>query len=128
VGPALRARPWLPCTALYQAQQVIQLGRRSPRSDEIVARRVEFLTGYQDAAYAAAATPRFVERVRAAEAPLGAGSPAWPRRWRATSSSCMAIQGRVRGGAAAHRSRLHARASTPMFEGDYRIGATWRRR
>ena len=38
--------------------------------DDIVARRVEFLTGYQNAAYAQQYS-RFVERVRAAEAPLG---------------------------------------------------------
>ncbi|RIK84923.1 MAG: pyruvate ferredoxin oxidoreductase [Hyphomicrobiales bacterium] len=37
---------------------------------EIVARRVEFLTGYQDAAYAARYAA-FVEKVRLAEAPLG---------------------------------------------------------
>jgi indolepyruvate ferredoxin oxidoreductase len=37
--------------------------------DELVARRVEFLTAYQDAAYAQQYSA-FVQRVRAAEAPL----------------------------------------------------------
>ena len=55
--------------ALFAAQQVIQIVRK-PSVDELVARRVEFLTGYQDAAYAAA-YKTFVERVRAAESPLG---------------------------------------------------------
>ena len=55
--------------------------------DELVARRVEFLTGYQDAAYAARYR-RLVERVRAAEAGAGPGASSSPRRSRATTSSC----------------------------------------
>ncbi len=51
------------------AAQVIQLIRR-PSLDELLARRVDFLTGYQNAAYAADYRA-FVEKVRAAEAPLG---------------------------------------------------------
>jgi indolepyruvate ferredoxin oxidoreductase len=50
-------------------EQVIQFKKRESL-DDLVARRVEFLTGYQNAAYAAE-YQRFVERVRAAEAPLG---------------------------------------------------------
>jgi indolepyruvate ferredoxin oxidoreductase len=49
--------------------QVIELHRRES-VDSMVARRLEFLTAYQDAAYARRYTD-FVERVRAAEAPLG---------------------------------------------------------
>jgi indolepyruvate ferredoxin oxidoreductase len=56
-------------TALFQAQQVIQFVRK-PAVDELVARRVEFLTGYQDTAYAAR-YKAFVDKVRAAEKPLG---------------------------------------------------------
>ena len=52
-----------------QASQVIQFAKK-PALDETVARRVDFLTGYQDAAYAAA-YKAFVDRVRAAETPLG---------------------------------------------------------
>jgi indolepyruvate ferredoxin oxidoreductase len=54
--------------SLYQAQAVIQLVKK-PSVDEIVARRVEFLTAYQDAAYAQQ-YQAFVEKVRAAEKPL----------------------------------------------------------
>jgi indolepyruvate ferredoxin oxidoreductase len=54
--------------ALYRSAQVIEFVKR-PTLEEIVARRADFLTGYQDAAYAARYR-EFVERVRAAEAPL----------------------------------------------------------
>ncbi|WP_137921089.1 indolepyruvate ferredoxin oxidoreductase family protein [Hydrogenophaga sp. 2FB] len=50
-------------------EQVIQFKKRDSL-DELIARRVEFLTGYQNAAYAAQYRT-FVERVRAAEQPLG---------------------------------------------------------
>ncbi|NUP86371.1 MAG: indolepyruvate ferredoxin oxidoreductase family protein [Burkholderiaceae bacterium] len=43
---------------------------RQPALDELVARRAEFLTGYQDAAYAARYAA-FVEKVRAAESAIG---------------------------------------------------------
>ncbi len=54
--------------ALFAARQVIQFVKK-PSVDEVVARRVEFLTGYQDAGYAAR-YKAFVDKVRAAEAPL----------------------------------------------------------
>ena len=54
--------------ALFKAAAVIEFVKK-PSLDEMVARRVEFLTGYQDAAYAAQ-YKAFVEKVRAAEAPL----------------------------------------------------------
>jgi indolepyruvate ferredoxin oxidoreductase len=54
--------------ALYRTGQVIEFVRR-PSLDDLVARRVEFLTGYQNAAYAAA-YKAFVDKVRAAESPL----------------------------------------------------------
>ncbi len=54
--------------ALFKARQVIQFVKK-PSVDEMVATQVEFLTGYQDAAYAARYRA-FVEKVRAAEAPL----------------------------------------------------------
>lgn len=54
--------------ALLKPAQVIEFVRR-PSLDEVINRRVEFLTGYQDAAYAAQYRS-FVEKVRAAEAPL----------------------------------------------------------
>ena len=55
--------------ALFQARQVIQFVKK-PSLDEMVATRVDFLTGYQDAVYAAR-YQAFVEKVRATEAPLG---------------------------------------------------------
>jgi indolepyruvate ferredoxin oxidoreductase len=57
--------------ALFAARQVIEFVKK-PSVDEMVAKRVEFLTGYQDAAYAQT-YKAFVDQVRAAEAPLGAG-------------------------------------------------------
>ena len=54
--------------SLFAAQQVIQIVRR-PSLDELIARRAEFLAGYQDAAYADTYRA-FVARVREAEAPL----------------------------------------------------------
>ncbi|MBN8488165.1 MAG: indolepyruvate ferredoxin oxidoreductase family protein [Burkholderiales bacterium] len=55
--------------ALYAAEQVIQIVKR-PSLDELLQRRVEFLTGYQDSAYAQRYRA-FVEQVRQREAALG---------------------------------------------------------
>jgi indolepyruvate ferredoxin oxidoreductase len=56
--------------AQFKAAQVIEFVRK-PSLDEVIAKRVDFLTGYQNAAYAAE-YKAFVEKVRAAEAKLGA--------------------------------------------------------
>ena len=58
--------------ALFKAAQVIEFVKK-PSIDELLKKRVEFLTGYQDAAYAAT-YQAFVEKVRAAEAALGKGT------------------------------------------------------
>ena len=58
--------------ALYQAAQVIQFVKK-PGLAEMVDRRVEFLTGYQNAAYAAE-YKAFVDKVQAAEGALGQGT------------------------------------------------------
>jgi indolepyruvate ferredoxin oxidoreductase len=58
--------------ALFAAQQVISIVKK-PSIDELVARRVDFLTGYQDAAYAQA-YKAFVDQVRKAESGLGQGT------------------------------------------------------
>jgi indolepyruvate ferredoxin oxidoreductase len=55
--------------SLLAPEQVIELKKRETL-ESLVARRVEFLTAYQNAAYAAQYSA-FVEKVRAAEAPLG---------------------------------------------------------
>ena len=55
--------------SLYAAQAVIQLVKRQSL-DEMLAQRVQFLTGYQNAAYAEQYRA-FVEKVRQAETPVG---------------------------------------------------------
>ncbi|MBI5717927.1 MAG: indolepyruvate ferredoxin oxidoreductase family protein [Burkholderiales bacterium] len=62
--------------ALFRAQQVIQVVKR-PSLVETVRTRVEFLTGYQDAAYAAEYAA-FVDKVKAAELALAAPGNALP--------------------------------------------------
>jgi len=54
--------------------EVVSISQALSRNlEELIARRVEFLTAYQDAAYAARYTT-LLERVRAAESKLGAGT------------------------------------------------------
>jgi len=55
--------------ALLKPAQVIEFVKKTANLDDMVAKRVEFLTGYQNAAYAQQ-YKAFVEKVRAAEAPL----------------------------------------------------------
>jgi indolepyruvate ferredoxin oxidoreductase len=55
--------------AMFKAQAVIQFVKK-PSLDESLNKRIEFLTGYQDAAYASQ-YKAFVDKVRAAETPLG---------------------------------------------------------
>ena len=55
--------------AMFKAQQVIQFVKKTGLA-EMVSKRVEFLTGYQDAAYAAR-YKTLVDKVQAAELPLG---------------------------------------------------------
>jgi indolepyruvate ferredoxin oxidoreductase len=57
--------------SLFRAAQVIEFVKK-PSLDEIVAKRVEFLSGYQDAAYAAT-YKAFVDKVRTAESGIGQG-------------------------------------------------------
>ena len=56
--------------ALLKPAQVIEFVRKSTNLDDMTAKRVEFLTGYQNASYAAD-YKAFVEKVRAVESPLG---------------------------------------------------------
>jgi indolepyruvate ferredoxin oxidoreductase len=55
--------------SLLKPGQVIEFIRKTVNLDELIAQRVEFLTGYQNAAYAQQYRA-FVEKVRAAEAAL----------------------------------------------------------
>jgi indolepyruvate ferredoxin oxidoreductase len=63
------AHDWASVEKLLTPAQVLQFKKRETL-DDIVKRRVEFLTDYQDAAYAAT-YQAFVHKVRDAEAPLG---------------------------------------------------------
>ena len=56
--------------SLLKPAQVIEFVKRGGNVDDMLAKRVEFLTGYQDAAYAGT-YKAFVDKVRSAEAPLG---------------------------------------------------------
>jgi indolepyruvate ferredoxin oxidoreductase len=58
--------------ALFAARQVIEFVKK-PSIDEVIARRVEFLSGYQDAAYAGQ-FKSLVDQVRTQELALGAGT------------------------------------------------------
>jgi indolepyruvate ferredoxin oxidoreductase len=55
--------------SLLKPAQVIEFIKKSTNIDDMIAQRVEFLTGYQNAAYAAQYKD-FVEKVRVAELPL----------------------------------------------------------
>jgi len=55
--------------SLTQTAQVIEFVRKTANLDDMVAKRVDFLTGYQNAGYAAQ-YKAYVEKVRAAESPL----------------------------------------------------------
>ncbi len=104
-------------TALFKAQQVIQFVRK-PSLDELLKTRVAFLTGYQDAAYAQRYAD-FVEKVRAAEAPLGGGTPLAESVARYLFK-LMAYKDEY------EVARLHTEAAfkakiDAMFEGDYKL-------
>jgi indolepyruvate ferredoxin oxidoreductase len=102
--------------ALYAAQAVIQLVKRQS-VDEIVAKRVDFLTGYQNAAYAAE-YKTFVDKVRAAESLLG--STKFTEAVARYLFKLMAYKDEY------EVARLHTQLGfdqkiAGMFEGDYRI-------
>jgi indolepyruvate ferredoxin oxidoreductase len=102
--------------ALYQAAQVIEIVRR-PSLDEIVARRVEFLTGYQDAAYAAQ-YKAFVDKVRAAEAPLASTKLAEAVARYLFKLMAYKDEYEV---ARLHTDKAFTDKIASMFEGDFRI-------
>ncbi|HEY0887925.1 MAG TPA: indolepyruvate ferredoxin oxidoreductase family protein [Ramlibacter sp.] len=101
---------------LIMPAQVVELRKRETL-ESVVARRVEFLTAYQNAAYAGAYRD-FIEKVRAAEAPLGrtALSEAVARNL----FKLMAYKDEY------EVARLHAETGfrdriADMFEGDYQV-------
>lgn len=103
--------------ALYQASQVIQFVKK-PSLDEMLDKRVEFLTAYQNAAYAQQYRD-FVAKVRAAEEPLAKGT----RLSQAVARylfKLMAYKDEY------EVARLHTDAAfthkiSEMFEGDYKV-------
>jgi len=66
------AHDYAAVSALFKTAQVIEFVKK-PSLDEMIVKRVEFLTGYQDADYAAQYRS-YVAKVRAAEADASAGS------------------------------------------------------
>jgi indolepyruvate ferredoxin oxidoreductase len=103
--------------ALFAARQVIEIVKK-PSVDELVKRRVEFLTGYQDAAYAERYR-QAVERVRAAEAALGKGM-ALSEAVARYLFKLMAIKDEYEV-ARLHTDPAFARKIESMFEGDFKL-------
>ncbi|UDF36817.1 UNVERIFIED_ORG: indolepyruvate ferredoxin oxidoreductase family protein [Shinella sp. XGS7] len=102
--------------SLFAAQQVINIVKR-PGVDELLAKRVEFLTDYQNADYATQYRA-FVEKVRAAEAPLGS-----TRLTEAVARylfKLMAYKDEYEV-ARLHTDRKFADKIAAQFEGDYKI-------
>ncbi len=102
--------------ALFKAAQVIEFVKK-PSLDEMLAKRVDFLTGYQDAAYAAS-YKGFVDKVRAAEAPLSSTklSEAVARYL----FKLMAYKDEYEV-ARLHTDRAFTDKIASMFEGDYKL-------
>jgi len=104
--------------ALFAAQQVMQIVRK-PGLDEQVARRVAFLTDYQDAAYAAR-YKAFVEQVRAAENATGASSTALTEAVSRYLFKLMAYKDEYEV-ARLHTDTAFAQQIAAMFEGEIRL-------
>jgi len=104
--------------ALFKTAQVIQFVKK-PGVDEVIAKRLEFLTAYQDAAYAEQYRG-FVEKVRAAEAAL---SPASTRLTEAVARylfKLMAYKDEYEV-ARLHTDRAFLDKIAAQFEGDYKL-------
>ena len=80
---------------------------------EIVAKRVELLTAYQDAAYAERYRA-FVDKVRGGREGQGAGSPRARRGGRQVALQADGLQGRVRGRPPLQRRRVPEEARKPV--------------
>ncbi|WP_137891765.1 indolepyruvate ferredoxin oxidoreductase family protein [Ramlibacter sp. 2FC] len=104
--------------------QVIQFKKRETL-DSLVARRVEFLTGYQNAAYAARYRA-FVEKVRAAEARVFDGAPGAPGKTALAESVARYLFKLMAYKDEYEVARLHSDGSflakvKEQFEGDYKL-------
>jgi indolepyruvate ferredoxin oxidoreductase len=103
--------------ALFKAAQVIQFVKK-PSLDEVVGKRVEFLTGYQDSAYAAG-YKAFVDKVVAAESAFG-GSKQFSEAVARYLFKLMAYKDEYEV-ARLHTDPAFALKIEAMFEGDYKI-------
>jgi indolepyruvate ferredoxin oxidoreductase len=103
--------------SLFKAAQVIQFVKKSSLA-EVVAKRVEFLTGYQDSAYAAT-YKAFVDKVAAAESGLGS-SRALSEAVARYLFKLMAYKDEYEV-ARLHTDPAFALKIEAMFEGDYKI-------
>ncbi len=103
--------------ALFAARQAIVQAKK-PTLAELIARRVEFLTGYQDAAYAQA-YKAFVEQVGSAESRLGTGT-ALAEAVARNLFKLMAYKDEYEV-ARLHMDPAFIEKIESMFEGDYRI-------
>ncbi|MFN0182363.1 MAG: DUF6537 domain-containing protein, partial [Aquabacterium sp.] len=104
--------------ALFAARSVIEIVRR-PSLDEMVAKRVDFLTGYQDAAYAAH-YKAFVDQVRAAEVKAGTPGTALGEAVARYLFKLMAYKDEYEV-ARLHTDPAFTARIASMFEGDYKL-------
>ena len=116
--------------ALLKPAQVIEFVRKTATLDDMVARRVEFLTRYQNAAYARR-YKSYVEKVRAAEAALPPTATAARADGHTASAKLTEAVARYLFKLMAYKdeyevARLHADPAflaqvTAQFEGDYTL-------
>ena len=111
------AHDYAQVSALFKTAQVIEFVKK-PSLDEVITRRVEFLTGYQDADYAAQYRA-FVAKVRAAEAPLN-GSTRLTEAVARYLFKLMAYKDEYEV-ARLHTDPAFAAKVDSMFEGDYKV-------
>jgi indolepyruvate ferredoxin oxidoreductase len=114
--------------ALFKTAQVIEFVKK-PSLDEMVARRVDFLTGYQDAGYAAQ-YKAFVDKVHAAESslpgPAGEGRGEGGQSVRLTEAVARYLFKLMAYKDEYEVARLHTDPAftgkvAAMFEGDYKL-------
>jgi indolepyruvate ferredoxin oxidoreductase len=105
-------------SALFKTAQVIEFVKK-PSLDEMITRRVEFLTGYQDADYAAQYRA-YVVKVRAAESTLGTGSTKLSEAVARYLFKLMAYKDEYEV-ARLHTDPAFVAKIESMFEGDYKL-------